>query len=361
MTNMLLTPLRLGLIYCLAFVTLQAFQAVFLGSLFQQVDSFRVGAWVFGLSFIGCTLISAIVQPAQLRKALRSWSILIPINVCVALTWCCYFQAVQLIEPAIVFTIFSGMVPLGALLAAHLGLVKVRSSQGRYEKIGHGLIIAAIVILTGVTLSGHSGFVRGDWTSALAGVTLSAISGCATAFVILLSVRWHEQGVGPAVQFGLRFCLYTLVAMMASYLGLDAKPEVSGSPPFAYIVVIGMLVVALPLYLMQQAVPLVSGQRIAGVMALGPGLVFVMQLLDGRIGYATGTLAGLAVYLAGALIAVFGINTEEGAARSHLTESVLALSACGESCLQKHEAVSGTGSRIGSGIGSRTGSQDARL
>ncbi len=305
------TPLRLGLLYCFGFVSLQAFQAVFLGSLFQQVDSFRVGAWVFGLSFLGCTGLSALFRPAELRTALRCGSILLPLNACVALTWCCYFLAVQLIEPAIVFTIFSGMVPLGAMLAARLGLAPSRSRRTRQEVVGHGLIIIAILLLALVTLSGYSGFVRGGWSNALAGVLLSIVSGGATAFVILLSVRWHEQGIGPVVQFGLRFMLYTLLAIVATSRGLDAKAAVPHLMSFPMIVLIGMAVIALPLFLMQKAVPLVSAHRIAAVTALGPALVFLMQLVDGRIGYAPGTLAGLVVYCAGALLAVWSVNADQ--------------------------------------------------
>ncbi len=110
---MQITPRHLGLIYCLGYVFLEAFQAVYLGSLFLQVDSFRVGAWVFGLA----------------------------------------------------------------------------------------LILVSILFLAVITLSGHSGFVRGGWATALAGVMLSVISGTATAYVILLSVKWHEQGVGPVIQY----------------------------------------------------------------------------------------------------------------------------------------------------------------
>ncbi|MGQ7848375.1 hypothetical protein ACUNV4_28005 [Granulosicoccus sp. 3-233] len=308
---MSLSPLQLGLSYCLGFVTLQAFQAVFLGSLFQQLDSFRVGAWVFGLACLGCTLLAAVFRPAELRAAMNSGSTLLALNASVALTWCCYFLAVQLVEPAIVFTIFSGMVPLGILLTERLGLVPARSVRAPREQIAHKLIIIAMVILALVTLTGHSGFVRGGWASALAGLLLSAVSGATTGIVIQLSVRWHQQGIGPLVQFGLRFLLYTLLAIIACQLGLDAKPDAIQSLPLPLIILVGLGVIALPLFLMQHAVTLLPAHRIAAVTVLGPVMVFLMQLPDGRIGYASGTLAGLAVYMSGALIGVSGGRTEQ--------------------------------------------------
>ncbi|WP_157735726.1 hypothetical protein [Granulosicoccus antarcticus] len=309
---MQITPRRLGLTYCLGYVFLEAFQAVYLGSLFQQVDSFRLGAWVFGLSFLGCALLAGVLYPNELKTALRSRSIVVSLNIMVALTWCCYFLAVQLIEPAIVFTIFSGMVPLGTAFAQRKAIATSPMKNQRGEVIGLALILLAILFLALITLSGHSGFVRGGWATALAGVVLAVISGTATAYVILLSVKWHEQGASPVIQFGMRFMLYVPIALMAVQLGIDAKPEASIPMAFPALVLIGMVVIALPLFLMQKAISLVSASFIAALTALGPAMVFVLQLLDGRIAYAPATLAGLAIYIVGALLAVSGIDSDVG-------------------------------------------------
>lgn len=312
---MQITARHLGLIYCLSYVFLEAVQAVYLGSLFQQVDSFRIGAWVFGLSFLGCTVLAGLRYPEELKVALRSRSILVSLNLCVALAWCCYFLAVQLIEPAVVFTIFSGMVPLGTACMQRTAFSASRLANHRGEVTGLALILVAILFLSVITLTGHSGFVRGEWLTALAGVMLSIIAGTATARVILLSVKWHQQGVGPVIQFGLRFMLYVPVALMAVQLGIDAKPEASSPMALPALVLIGMLIIALPLFLLQKAVCLVSANAIAAFTALGPAMVFVLQLLEGRIAYAPATLAGLAIYIVGALLAVNSIGSNSDAQR----------------------------------------------
>ena len=54
-----MSPVSIGLIFCLSFVTLEAFQAVYFGTVFQNTDSFLVSAWVFGISVVGCTLATA--------------------------------------------------------------------------------------------------------------------------------------------------------------------------------------------------------------------------------------------------------------------------------------------------------------
>ncbi|MEM9441583.1 MAG: hypothetical protein AAGA73_14140, partial [Pseudomonadota bacterium] len=159
------------------------------------------------------------------------------------------------------------------------------------------------VVLAATTVAGLSGFVRGGALTALVGVVLSALSGVFTALVIVFSVRLNERGVSPIAQFGLRFVLYTMLALAAFLLGVDEKDNEVSNPDLALIVSIGLLVIALPLYLVQKAVPLIPAPTIAAMTTLGPAMVFVMQLVEGRVIYATATLVGLTIYMAGALIA----------------------------------------------------------
>lgn len=297
---------QIGLLCCLSFVTLEAFQAVYLGSVFQDVDSFFVGAWVFGISVVGCALATAIFRPTELAASGRAWRIVVALNLFAALTWTTYFIAVQLIEPAVVFTIFSGMVPLGKVVARWLGLPEARSPNRQLVHVGNALILLSILLLATITVLGFSGFVRGNWLAALIGVCLSALSGGCTAFVILYSVRLNKRGVGPLAQFGLRFVLYTLLAFMALLIGLDDKGVPTPAVDLVWIVLIGLVVIALPLYLVQKAVPLIHASVITAMTALGPAMVFLMQIFDGRIDYSTATLTGLAIYIVGALMAVYG-------------------------------------------------------
>lgn len=297
---------QLGLLCCAGFVTLEAFQAVYLGAVFQGVDSFLVGSWVFGISVVGCTLATAFFRPEELLVSLRSWRIVLALNLLAALTWSTYFIALQLIEPAVVFTIFSGMVPLGAVVAGWFGMPEARSRKGRLCHLGDLVLLGSLIFLGAITILGLSGFARGGALVALSGVALSAVSGGCTAFVILYSVRLNQRGVGPLAQFGLRFALYAVLAVVAFRLGLDTKGVSIASQELAVIVLTGLAVIAFPLYLVQKAVPLVPASTIAAMTALGPAMVFLMQLFDGRIDYSKATLTGLMIYMVGAFLAVYG-------------------------------------------------------
>ena len=85
---------------------------------------------------------------------------------------------------------------------------------------------------------------------------------------------------------------------------LDNKGFPVAPGELAGIVVVGLAIIAFPLYLVQKAVPLIPTSTIAAMTALGPAMVFLMQLFDGRIDYSNATLLGLVIYMAGALLAV---------------------------------------------------------
>lgn len=303
---------QLGMIFCLSFVTLEAFQAVYLGSVFQDVDSFLVGAWVFGISVVGCTLATAVLRPLDLVASVTAWRIVAVLNAFAALTWVVYFIAIQLIEPAVVFTIFSGTVPLALVIAGWLGVPEARSLPARFVHAGNTVILVSILVLSANTVYGLSGFVRGGWLAALSGVGLSAVSGACMACVTVYAIRLHDRGVGPLAQFGLRFVLYTLLAVAAFLSGFDDKGGTTTTLELAGIVMVGLLVIALPLYLFQRAVPLVPASVIAAVTALGPAMVFVMQFFDGRVDYSMATLVGLSIYIVGALMGVYAATRPAG-------------------------------------------------
>lgn len=295
-----------GLICCMSFVSLEAFQAVYFGGLFQRVDSFLVGAWVFGISVVVSFFATLVFRPAELAASLSSIQLVVGLNVLAAITWTTYFIAIQLIEPAVVFTIFSGMVPLGTVLAALMGMKEANALNPVFVRLGNRLILISLLLLAGSTVAGMSGFVRGNSSDALLGVVLSALSGCCTALVILYSIRLNRRGVGPLAQFGLRFVLYILIAVLAFHAGVDDKALPILASELSVVVGIGLIVIAFPLYLVQKAVPLLPASTIAAVTALGPAMVFALQLVEGRVSYAPATLVGLSIYICGAFIALLG-------------------------------------------------------
>ena len=73
-----------------------------------------------------------------------------------------------------------------------------------------------------------------------------------------------------------------------------------------FYVTIGFLLLIPPLYFFQKAVSMLSALTISALTALGPFVIFLLQLLEGRVDYSAMTLAGLAIYILGAILSAYG-------------------------------------------------------
>lgn len=303
---------RIGLLWAFTIVVLEAVQAVFFGGVFQHRDAFLVGAIVFGSTAIAALGWTAWLEPDQLRTAWRARSSLVGLNVSTALVWVAYFYALQMIEPAAVFALFSGIVPLAILVASRMGVPEAEPLHTSVERLGMGVITLSLILLGCATLLGWSGFVRGGLAVAVAGLGLSILSSASLAAMMLYGRQLDRLGVAPVAQYGLRFPLYVVVAAGAAWLGLDAKPAAGAGegdalgPSLPVVILVGLAVIAFPVLAMQKAIALLPPMPLALVTALGPLVVFGLQVVEGRVDYAPAVMAGLIIYFVGALLAASG-------------------------------------------------------
>lgn len=293
-----------GLVWCATFVVLDAAQAVLFGSFLQRMDSLLIGLLVFGLSSSGCLAATLMRTPREIGAALATPWTLVALNLSSAAGWLTYLGAIQLIEPAVAFTIFSGVIPLTVVAARAWTGGKPAALHG-WERSGFALLAIGLVILAASTLAGLSGFVRGGHRIAAAGLLLAALSGVAMSGMLLASYRLSHRGVGPAAVFGLRFPLYLLLAGGGYLSGLDDKGSVAPAELLAAVTV-GLVVLAFPIFAVQKAVTLTSALTLGAATALIPLVVLAMQIVEGRVDYSRATAMGLAVYTAGALLAAAG-------------------------------------------------------
>ncbi|MHA6688767.1 hypothetical protein [Mesorhizobium sp. A556] len=295
----------LGLIWAFSFVILEAAQAVFFGGVFQDYDSFLIGGAVFGFTAAGTLIWAKVRAPEQLRIAWANRASLLGLNLSTALVWIAYFFALQMIEPAVVFTVFSGLVPIAIVIAAACGVPEASPLRNRVEGVGLITVVIGVGYLAAITLLGQSGFVRGGWTAAMVGLLLTCVSAVSLAAMMIYSRRLDRLGIAPVAQYALRFPLYIVVALSAAWLGLDGKSPVDPSGLLA-VVVIGFAIMAFPVFAMQKAISLMSTLTLAAITALGPLFVFLFQIGEGRVAYAQATMTGLMIYFAGAVLAAYG-------------------------------------------------------
>ncbi len=294
-----------GILWGSAFVVLESIQFVFFGGIFQRMSSFLFGFLVFGLAvffFVGWTSIRA---PGQLKTAFANPKLLFAINLTATLAWIAFLSSVQLIEPAVAYTIGAGVMPMTAYLAFRCGVPEGEAMRSRTEALGNLLVLFGILYLSVITIAGWSGFVRGSSMVAFAGVLFAIADGVLFTWLLIYCQRMDRAGVSSGAVFGLRFPLYVLVAGSLAALGADKKMALSPGE-IAIIVAIGFALVIPPLYALQRAVSMISTLTISALTALGPFVIFGLQMIEGRVEHSLATLVGLVVYFTGALLAAFG-------------------------------------------------------
>ncbi|MGE0025048.1 MAG: hypothetical protein AB7S70_15615 [Hyphomicrobium sp.] len=312
-----MSPRVAGLLWCATFVALDALQAVAYGNFLQRLDGFLVGLLVFGFCSLACLTWVAWKAPHEIAIARSEPAAVLWMGVTSAGGWLTYLGALQLIEPAVALTVVSGALPLTMIVAGHLGIGGAEPVHNRVEVAGNLVLALGIVALAAFTLLGWSGFVRGGALVGLFGLVLSILSGAMFAGMILISYRLERRGVGPAASFVLRFPLYLVLAFAGTLMGLDDKGP-APADDLMLALVVGVPLLALPIYAIQKAVALASSLTIGTAAGLTPVLVFLLQMIEGRVDYSRATVIGLLIYMAGALLAAAGRARAIGdAARPH--------------------------------------------
>ena len=295
----------LGVIFALAFVLLESTQFVFFGGLFQRMNSFLFGFLVFGITvvvFVGWTIL---VHPEQFKKAIGMPRQLLAVNLGAVVTFTAYLMSVQLLEPAITYTISAGTMPITAYVLYRFKWREGEPMRNRFEAGGNILIFCSIIFLAVITVAGFSGFVRGDESVAILGVLLAIIDGVFFTLILVYSQRLSKAGVGPAAVLGIRLPLYVIVTSVIAFSG-SGEGEVLSFYDTVVFVAIGFLLSVPPLYLLQKAVETLSTLTISAITALGPLVIFILQVVEGRVDYKTATLVGLAIYITGAFLSATG-------------------------------------------------------
>ncbi|MEM8686454.1 MAG: hypothetical protein AAGF81_03930 [Pseudomonadota bacterium] len=295
-----------GILLTLVFVTLEAMQFVYFGGLFQRMSSFQFGALVFGtvtVLFLGTI---AIRSPETLRTAWNNPRPVLAVNLCVVLALGAYLLSVQLVEPAVTYAISSAAMPVTTYVLFRLGVREGEGMRNLAEGAGTFCLFVSILYLVTITVSGHSGFVRGGGTmAAIGGASLALLDGVLFTWVLVISKRLNTVGIGPAAVLGLRLPLYVLVAAALSVAGVDARAPLPAWD-IAVFVLLGVMLTVPPLYALQKAVSLVSTLTISSLTALGPFVIFALQVVEGRVDYSQATLAGLFLYSLASVLSAIG-------------------------------------------------------
>ena len=284
-----------GFLASLVFTCLASVRDVYFGGLFQSTSPLGVAVVAFTLCSVIFLPIALVGSPGSLGRLLRHRRVLLWVNVTTALAWISFFYALSTIEPLLVQILFAGVGPLSVVwIDRFAGLPSPPLRPG--ERQIHLALGASLVLAAGVALAGLSGAgPQALGTSAL-GVALATGAGVSISASTVLSRRLNDAGVAPAAVISLRFvgaiglALTLSLASGSSMLALGSKADVA--------VVLGaaLFLIVLPNYVNQVGIALASPLTVRAVMALGPVLIFGLQLVEGRLSPSPSSLATAVLY-----------------------------------------------------------------
>ena len=279
-----------------AFVALASMRDVYLGGLLQRVNPLVVAVTAFSLCTLAFLAVAFVRDRAGLAALVRHRRRLGSVNVTTALAWLSFFFALRAVEPALVQILFFGVGPLSVTWIDRFVVGTTPVTLTTAERRLHVGLLIALVFAGAVVAGGLSGLGAQPPGRALTGIALAIGGGVSISVSTVLCRTLNDAGVGPTTLLALRFPgAVVLAATLAVVTPGDAfvpvTPGILGGVALA-----SFLLIVLPNYVNQIGVALASPVTVRAVLAVGPVLVFALQLLEGRLSSSPATLAACLLY-----------------------------------------------------------------
>lgn len=284
-----------GFLVSAGFVCLAAVRDVYLGGLFQRVSPLLVAIVAFSLCtlvFLPAALVASRDSLAVLRRRPRD---LFWVNITSASAWLAFLYALRLIEPSLVQILYSGIGPPSVVcIERHLADAMRVVSLTRAEGLAYFGLFASLVFAAALALSGLSGAGAESVGVTALGVVLPAGGGILISVSTMLCRRLNDAGVTPSALLSLRYPATALSAAALASLSPGGLPsELSWVDAF---MAIASLLIIVPSYVNQLAISLASPLTVRVVLAVGPVLIFLFQLIGGRLSASPYSLTAAIVY-----------------------------------------------------------------
>jgi len=285
-----------GFLASLAFMALASVRDVYFGGLFQSTDPLGVAVVAFAACALVFAPIALVRSPESFRLLARRPGEVLAVNVTTALAWIAFFYALRTIEPLLVQILFSGVGPLSVTWLDRFVALTRPEPLGRTERAIHLGLLVSLVLAAVVVVSGLSGMGQQSVRTALLGVGLAVGAGISISLSTVLSRRLSDAGVRPSALVSVRFVgAIVLAAALAVVSG--GGLSLGGSRHEIVVAVVAVLaLIVFPIYVSQVGTALASPLTVRAVLALGPVVIFVLQLLEGRLTPSPYSLACAVLY-----------------------------------------------------------------
>jgi hypothetical protein len=227
---------------------------------------------------------------------------LVWVNVSSAMAWLAFLAALRLLEPTLVQILYSGIGPLSIVWIDHrLSGAVPTVALARVERAAHVALFASLVFAAFVALGGLSGSGTQAVGASALGVMLAAGGGIAISVSTMQCRKLNDAGVAPGALLSLRYPATALSAAVLASLSPSGLPAA-----FSWVdafMAIASLLIIVSSYVNQVAISLASPLTVRVVLAAGPVLIFVIQLVEGRLSASPYSLTAAVLYAAAAISA----------------------------------------------------------
>jgi hypothetical protein len=151
---------------------------------------------------------------------------------------------------------------------------------------------------------GESGRPDYSLANAVTGLAALTVSGVSITLSHLLAKRLNERGVGANAVTGARYLLISVIAFTIVLSGARLT-GVADAQGWIWLAAFATPLIALPLYALQVGISMTKPLTAQVLRALGPVVIFALELTDPQIVWSGAALIGILAYSVFALAAGF--------------------------------------------------------
>lgn len=284
-----------GFLVSAGFVCLASVRDVYLGGLFQRTSPplIAIFAFIFGSAvFLAIGAASARQSFAVLWQ---HWGVLLWVNISTASAWIAFLYALKLIEPSIVQILYSGIGPLSVIwIEAGLLTVGPKIRLTTSERLSFTAVAVTLLLSATVVVAGLSGVGQQPVGWAALGVFLAAFGGISISLSTMLCRQLNDAGVTPSVLLAFRFPMTVVSAAVVVALSPTGLPR--NLSWVDALVAVAALLIVIPNYVAQVAISLASPLTVRVVLAVAPVLIFLFQIVEGRLAASPYSLMAAILY-----------------------------------------------------------------
>lgn len=277
-----------GVLSVLGFVLLANANAVFSGRLLQSLPPFTFLFWAFLGTYCFYTLREVSVHGrAAFALGKASWGTLVGINLTSAFNWIGYFVALKYLEPAIVAAIMCGFGPISVVV---LERIVRKSALPAYCYVAAFGTIVGAGLLVWASFAGLTGITQAVTSDVAIGVGAALAGGVSQALTTIVIKQLGDSGWKASRIMVHRFYLLIVLTAAAAFYGPGFS--VGASSQIGWLAFATTMGVIIPLWLLQRGILLSDPFTTSVLLALGPVLTYLFQLLDSRLVSSTVSAIG---------------------------------------------------------------------